>query len=333
LLSLIESLSLREDRVTAERQRASFDTHLMARVMEVAPRTLRRLEIGSARSAFSKIENLVKLLDHFPRLNELAMYSMRFPAGLAEVLAPRLRALDLAGPGVSDKVMRTIATAEWPHLRRLSLLVPMRARAELAATPLAPMMRRGFPALVDLRVREIDRASTFTERFCMEIVRAPLLAQLEVLDFTARDLDVDIVRPSHPQLRHLRSFLPSAEDETDQETIQQLTYLLEEPDTHRAIRLTRKVRDMTVGQFDLHNINRRLGTALSLVGELDEALAALDASVANEPSCGVTLHHKAWTLKRRGGSRPSACRRATSRHLARCSFLYLKPRRCAVAST
>ncbi len=330
LLQLVDTVSLVDRRMWFRRRtRRPIYAPLVARVIELAPRaTLRRFEIGDAASpVFAAIGELQQLLAHFPRLTELAIHADELPAGLVEVLAPATRALELASPAVDDTLMDAIANASWPQLRSLALHFPR--RAQQSAAPLDPMMRHGFPALVDLRVHEHDRAGAFTEEFCLAIVKSPLLARLEVLDFTVRDLDVDIVRPSHPQLRHLKRFLPSAEEETDIETLEQLTYLLEEPDTHRAIHLTRRVRELATTQFDLHNINRRLGTALSLIGELDEALAALDESLANEPSCGVTLHHKAWTLKRLGRLEEAAvvltAGEETSRHpQSRCSTLYLR---------
>jgi len=293
LLQLVETVALVDRRATSDRKERA-DTQVVDRFVELVPRTLRRFEIDYDSVAFSR--NLVALFEKVPRLTELAMSARRFPAGMIDVLAPRLHVLELGGRGVIDKLLGTIATTAWPDLRRLSLRVPARRRA-VEVSPLLPLMRTGFPALVDLRVLE-ETATSFTEQFCKDILGSPLLARLEVLDFCTRGLDVDLVRPSHPLLRHLKSFLPHAETETEVDALEQLTYLLEEPDTHRAIRLTRRVRDLANSAFDLHNINRRLGTALLLVGELDEALAALDTSLENEPACGVTLLYKAWALKR-----------------------------------
>lgn len=302
LLALLESVSAVDREGIVTPGSATAHKRLLDTLVLDAPRdTLRRLEIGGAAfPLFETAGDLQRVLERFPRLTELAIHARKLPDGCLEVLAPIARSLELRLLNFTDKQLREIATRSWPHLRRLVLHVPHRERDAKKPSPLAPLMSgRTVPALVDLRVREIPHAGGLTERFCMEIVKAPLLARLEALDFTILKLDLDVVRPSYPQLRHMR-LLPSAEEETSIPALHRLAYLLEEPETERAVRISRAALALATAPIDRHNINRRIGTCLNLLSQVEEALAAFEASLADDPRCGISWMHKAWALKRLG---------------------------------
>ncbi|MBB6118135.1 STM4015 family protein [Nocardiopsis algeriensis] len=132
--------------------------------------------------------DLAPLAAAFPELAELAVRGSGDPEMAQDELRlhvpshPSLRSLTVQGGGLPGHLSREIASSGLPALERLELWLGVENyRGDTAPEDLAPVLSgEAFPRLRHLGLRNAEH----TDRWVPELVRAPLLERLEVLDLS-----------------------------------------------------------------------------------------------------------------------------------------------------
>ncbi|MFT3698825.1 MAG: hypothetical protein QM831_37105 [Kofleriaceae bacterium] len=147
----------------------------------------------------------------WPQCQELRRVHLR-AGGMAigPISLPKCESFEIETGGLDAESLAFICKAEWPELHTLDLWLGPEGTAESSlAETLHPLLAgSGVPKLRRLALKNTHAG---TEVITL-LAASRLLPQLEVLDVSMSDLDLDVLREHAAKLSHLQKLILGADD-------------------------------------------------------------------------------------------------------------------------